>query len=61
MNQEELLKIANKEINRRNKISASKTGSHHSDETRAKLREAWKRRKARGKTISVQTGLEGST
>jgi hypothetical protein len=59
MTNDELIKIANKEINRRNKISASKTGGKHSEETRAKLREAWKRRKARGKTISVQTGLEG--
>lgn len=56
----DLIAIANKEIARRNKISATKTGGKHTEETRQKMREAHARRKAlKQKFVGVDAVVGG--
>lgn len=61
LNQAELLAVAKKELARRSKIAAGRTGKQHSEETKQKMKDAWTRRKSntqKSKGVSAKTGLE---
>ena len=46
LNQAELLAVAKKELDRRSKIAAGRTGKKHTEETKQKMKDAWTRRKS---------------
>ena len=63
LNQAELLAVAKKELDRRSKIAAGRTGKKHSEETKAKMRQTQQKRLAMRKKsegVSTKTGLEAT-